>query len=393
VSAHEPLRLGVVGLGIRGFWLAHLARTLPATRLVAVADLRAEMRAEAARVFPDVKVLDSDVALGQHSGVEAVIVATGDRFHAANARAALEAGKPALIEKPLAQSFADLQEIARLSRETGLPVGTYLELAFAPLYARAAEILAAGELGRILAADVIDRVGRDKSQFFAREKTRRRENVVSLVLQKGVHSLDLLNGLVGASPRRVYASGALLSFGGTRPAGLRCRDCPEAPTCPHTANPRATLDPPGVDFPSDDDLCVWSEACNVEDLSLLTIRYDNGALATYREVHFDPGYGLDITLWGERGRMLVSADHDTGEARIEVAQRHTREARCEQPTDNTGHGSADEDLLADFAAAVREGRPPRQGLRQGFESAAIAIATRQSIDTRLPVDLPVLGDG
>lgn len=384
----EPLGVGVVGLGVRGFWLSHLARVQPGTRLVAVADLRPDMREHAARLFPDAAILENDVELARHPRVEAVVVATGDRYHAANARVALEAGKPVLIEKPLAQSFEDLRAIADLRQQTGLTVGTYLELPFAPLWVQAARIVASGELGTVLAADVLDRVGRDQSQFFARPRTRRREAVSSLVLQKGVHSLDLLNGLMGARPETVSAVGALRHFGGDRPDGLRCRDCPHAEECPHVPGATTTLEPLGLTLPMEDDHCVWAGSCDVEDVSLLTIRYEGGALATYREVHFDPGYGLSITLWGDRARLDITADHDMNEARLCVTQRYSRETREEPLEGGTGHGSADEQLLADFTAAVRGGHDPRQGLAAGYYSAAIAIAARQSMDNGGPVEIP-----
>jgi predicted dehydrogenase len=45
-------------------------------------------------------------------------------------------------------------------------------------------------------------------------------------------------------------------------------------------------------------------------------------------------------------------------------------------------------LLADFARAIREGREPVSGLRAGYESAQIGIATRLSIDSGQFIELP-----
>jgi predicted dehydrogenase len=357
-----------------------------------MADLREDMLGIARGKFPGVELYHSGEGMAQEAPIDAVIVATGDRFHAANAREALLHGKPVLVEKPLAQSFDDLIEIARLRRETGLPVGTYLELRFNPIYRRAAEIVASGEIGRVLAGSVVDQVGRDRAQFFARARTRSRAAVVSLVVQKGVHSLDLLNGFMGASPRRVSACGGLLHFGGDRPADKPCRDCADRETCPHASETLGRLAPVGIEFDHGEDFCVWSEACDVEDVTLANIEYDTGVVAAYQEVHFAPHYGLHITLYGDKGQLDVEANHDTREAWIEVTERLTRTHRREQPSEDTGHGNADGELLADFADAVREGREPMQGLRSGFESAAIAVGARHSIDSGAPIELPVLDD-
>jgi predicted dehydrogenase len=388
----EPVRVGVVGLGIRGFWLSHLARQCSETELVAMADLRDDMLGIAREKFPGVDLHRSGEEMAQHAPIDAVVVATGDRFHAQNAREALLNGKPVLIEKPMAQSFDDLREIARLQKQTGLAVGTFLELRFNPIYRRAAEIIRSGEIGRVLAGSVIDHVGRDRAQFFARARTRSREAVVSLVVQKGVHSLDLLNGFMGSSPRRVAACGGLLHFGGDQPADKHCRDCADRETCPHASSAIGRLEPVGIEFEHGEDFCVWSKACDVEDVTLINIEYASGAVATYQEVHFAPHYGLHITVYGDQAQLDIEANHDTREAWIEVTERFTRTHRREQPSDDTGHGNADEELLADFACAVREGRPPSQGLRSGFESAVIAIGARHSIDTGAFIDLPQVDD-
>ncbi len=98
---------------------------------------------------------------------------------------------------------------------------------------------------------------------------------------------------------------------------------------------------------------------------------------------------LHFTLYGSRAQLDIEANHDTGEAWIEVTERYTRNQRRERPTRDTGHGGADPALIADFARAVREGREPVADVRAGFESAAIGIAVRQAIDTGAPMDLPI----
>lgn len=386
----EPLKVGVVGLGIRGFWVAHMTRGCPETRLVAMADMRPEILDIARDKFPDVDLYASGEEMARDAAIDAVFVTTGDRFHAGNAREALRCGKHVLIEKPMAQSFADLEEIARLKQETGLTVGTFLELRHSPLWQRTREILESGTIGRVLSAALVDHVGRDRSQFFARRKARSRDQVVSLVLQKGVHSLDLLNWFVASSPRRVSASGGLLFFGGKEPAEKQCRDCPISAECPHFHQCTSRLAVLDITLEHGEDCCVWSQAADVEDVSLLNIEYASGVVASYREVHFAPYYGLHFTLYGEKGQLDVEANHDTGEAWIEITERYTRRQYRERPTRDTGHTNADGALIADFARAAYEEREPLSGLRAGFESAAVAIGCRQSLDTRAFVDLPML---
>lgn len=379
----QPLKCGVVGLGPRGFWLARMANEGAETELCAIADMNPQALDIARQLYPDLPLYTSGEAMCKEADMEAVLIGTGDRFHAGNAREALTNGKHVLIEKPLAQSFADMAEIARLRRETGLTVGTFLELRHSTLWKRVRAIIDSGEIGEVLTGYLAEYVGRDKSQFFARDKTRSKENVVSLVLQKGVHGLDLLNWFMGSSPAWVSAVGARKVFGGKAPADKHCRDCDERETCVHSHGHTYRLDPPGVDLETNQDFCVWSVAADVEDVNLVNIEYASGVVGSYHEIHFAPYYGIHLTLFGSKAQLDVEANHDTGVAYIEVTKRFgNRDQRRERPSRDTGHGGADPALLADFARACREGRDPLCDAKAGYDSASIGIATRESLDER-----------
>lgn len=383
-----PVRVGVVGLGIRGLWIARMASEGTETELVAVADMNPDMRDIARQMFPEIALYDSGEKMAVEADIEAVLVGTGDRFHAQNAREALSHGKHVLVEKPLAQSFADLEEITRLQRESGLVVGTFLELRHSQLWQRVKAIIDSGEIGKVYAISLVDLVGRDKGQFFGRKRGRSKDTTVSLVLQKGVHCLDLMNWFADSAPRRVGAVGKLAHFGGDKPADKRCCECEIKDTCVHFHEHTYPLNPPGIILDHGDDHCVWSSACDLEDVSLLTIEYDNGVVASYQEVHFAPYYSTHFTIYGSKAQLDIEANHDTGECWVQVTERHTHNERRERPTRDTGHSGADPALLADFAKAIREQRQPLCDLRAGYESAQIGIATRQSIDTVQFVELP-----
>lgn len=384
----SPLKVGVVGLGVRGLWLARMANDGAETELKAVADMNPKTLDIARMMFPDIEMYDSNARMAAEADIDAIFIGTGDRFHALNAREALHNGKHVLIEKPLAQSFEDMEEIAHLKNESGLTVGTYLELRFATLWRRVKEIIESEEIGGVLSGILTEYVGRDKSQFFSRDKTREKSKVVSLVLQKGVHGLDLLNWFVASSPTWVSATGARRFFGGDQPADKHCRDCGKRETCQHAHEHSFWMDPPGVQFEHNEDFCVWSEAADVEDVNLVNIEYASGVVGSYHEIHYAPYYGIHLTIYGSAAQLDVEANHDTGQAWIEITKRYgNRDSRRERPTRDTGHGNADPDLMADFARACREGREPLCDLRAGYESAAIGVAARKSIDTRSFIEI------
>jgi predicted dehydrogenase len=84
--------------------------------------------------------------------IDAVHICTPNSSHFALAKAALEAGKHVLCEKPLATSAAEAQALADLARLAGLRNCTCHNLRFYPMVQQARQTIKAGELGEILIA-------------------------------------------------------------------------------------------------------------------------------------------------------------------------------------------------------------------------------------------------
>jgi predicted dehydrogenase len=117
----EPVRFGLIGLGRHGRrYAAHLMGDVPGARLVAVSRRdEAAGRAFAAQhglaFHPRYEALLSDPA------VEAVAVVVPPDLHEAICLAALRAGRPVLVEKPLAPTLAAARRIAAAAEPAGVP--------------------------------------------------------------------------------------------------------------------------------------------------------------------------------------------------------------------------------------------------------------------------------
>lgn len=111
-----PVRVGVVGLGLMG--RVH-SRNVGKARgnVVAGADVSAGPRAEFEDEF-DVPAYEDHAALYAGEELDAVIIATPNRFHEAAVTAALEAGHDVFVEKPLAHSLDSAERIANAARES-----------------------------------------------------------------------------------------------------------------------------------------------------------------------------------------------------------------------------------------------------------------------------------
>ena len=143
------LRVGVVGLG---YWGPNLARNfdrLTESELTWICDVSEDARARWASSFPGARVAaELDEMLGDPS-VDAVVVATPVPTHAELAQRVLEAGKHCFVEKPLAQSAAEAEQVVDAARDSGrvLMVGHLLE--YHPGVAKLKELADSGELGTI----------------------------------------------------------------------------------------------------------------------------------------------------------------------------------------------------------------------------------------------------
>jgi myo-inositol 2-dehydrogenase/D-chiro-inositol 1-dehydrogenase len=147
----DPSNIGVAVLGAGRMGRVHVRNlgAIPNARVVVVADPDAAA-AERGRELARASRASTDPMEALHDPeVDAVVIVTPTTTHAALIEAALRAGKAVWTEKPIAQELSDTKRIVDLWRETGIPVQVGFMRRFDPGYARAKQMIDAGELGRI----------------------------------------------------------------------------------------------------------------------------------------------------------------------------------------------------------------------------------------------------
>jgi myo-inositol 2-dehydrogenase / D-chiro-inositol 1-dehydrogenase len=108
------VKVGVVGTGVMGaHHVATLHRHVSGAAVTAIADVDAARARAAAEAVPGVAVAADAAALIADPEVDAVVIASHDSTHAELARAAVQAGKPVMCEKPLAPSVAECEALIR----------------------------------------------------------------------------------------------------------------------------------------------------------------------------------------------------------------------------------------------------------------------------------------
>jgi len=115
-------KLAVIGVGNLGRHHARILSAMSAVELIGVVDLNQERADAIAEANGTTAIHDAATLLGR---VDGVVIATPTESHAAVARAFLEAQVAVLIEKPLARSLAEAEELVRVAgeRQAMLAVG------------------------------------------------------------------------------------------------------------------------------------------------------------------------------------------------------------------------------------------------------------------------------
>lgn len=140
---------GIMGTGtIAGLFTADLG-LLPQARIAAVHSRSLEKAQGFAARFGGARAYDDEAAFLADPAIEAVYIATPNHLHAAQALGAIAAGKPVLIEKPIALASADVEAIAQAAGGRGVFAMEALWSRFLPAVRRAREQIAAGRIGKV----------------------------------------------------------------------------------------------------------------------------------------------------------------------------------------------------------------------------------------------------
>jgi predicted dehydrogenase len=193
-----PLRVGLIGYGLAGrVFHAPLIAASPALTLAAVVTRDAERRAALQAAHPDAVVLDTPAQLwARASMLDLVVVATPNRSHVPLARAALQAGLPVVVDKPLAPSAAQARALIADARAQGCMLTVFQNRRWDGDFLT---------VRRLLAEDALGAVRRFESRFerwnpVPRQGWRERgdpEEAGGLLFDLGAHLIDQALQLFG----------------------------------------------------------------------------------------------------------------------------------------------------------------------------------------------------
>ncbi len=211
------MRNGQFGVLIHGAgWVStqHIAayQHHPDTKVVALSSRTqqsAQQRATEAGLS-DVAICDSLEEALRHPEVDLVSICTPQHVHCQNVLAVAAAGKPMVIEKPVANSLDELRRMRDAVRQAGVPTVVSFVLRWNPLFRTLKAMIADGAVGRPYYVEA-DYLSHNGSWWSGWDEARTRSGGVSAMLVGGCHAIDTLRWFAAeeeyqaATPVEVFA--------------------------------------------------------------------------------------------------------------------------------------------------------------------------------------------
>jgi len=268
---------------------------------------------------------DLDAAL---AGADAAVVCAENVRHRPLVEAAVAHAKPVLCEKPLATTVDDAEAMVAAARGSGTMLMTAFPCPFSPAFGSLARRVGTGEIGTLRALCTTNR-GRCPFGWFVDPSL----SGGGAMIDHTVHVADLLRRLLGEDPSRVQAMTG---------SNLHAR--------------------------------TW------EDTAMLTLEYPSGVFATLDSSWSRPSM---YKTWGD---VTVTAVGDQGVIETDLFGAGLDWYSDGPPSHRlapTG-GDLDRAMVAEFVAAVREGREPLTTGEDGLAAVRVAAAAYASVGRSAP---------
>ncbi|WP_101723326.1 Gfo/Idh/MocA family protein [Eggerthella timonensis] len=278
-----------------------------------------------------------------------VAIATESGEHARIALDCIDAGKNVIIEKPIALSMADADEIVRRAGERGVKVSACHQNRFNVAVRHARRAVEEGRFGRMSHGSVHVRWNRGRGYYDQAPWRGTWAQDGGCLMNQCIHGIDLLRWMMGGEVVSVYAQ--------TR---RRFHDYLEA-----------------------------------EDVGVAVLSFADGSVATVEGTSnvFPRNLEETLYLFGEAGTVKIGGTSTNNVDVWDFADEREGDeaiAGLEEPTSNV-YGNGHAALYADVVEAIRDDRAPYVDAKAGRDALEVVLAIYKSQRTGLPVELPLEG--
>ena len=360
----DELRIGVIGVSGRGELADHAHRPDDNVRLVAGADTQQNFLDKFSEKYKADFVTTDYKELLARDDVDAVFVCSPDYCHEEHAIASLEAGKAVYLEKPMAITTEGCDCILKAAYKNKVKLYLGHNMRHMPFVLKMKELIDRGDIGEVKAGWCRHFVGWG-GDFYFKDWHADRTKSTGLLLQKGAHDIDILHWLCGGYTRQVAAMGDLSVYG-----EITDKD----------QNP----EPSKRDFSLENwpplSLKGLNPVVDVEDISMVLMRLDNGVFCSYQQCHYTPDYWRNYTIIGTEGRIENYGNGEEGSVvRLwdkKCDYKPNADAEFHTPATSGSHGGADPAIVNEFVQFVRgEAKATTSPVAARYSVAAGCAAT------------------
>ena len=372
----RPVTAIVVGAGSRG-WGAYSSYGLKypdELQIVGVAEpipYRRERMAKAFNIPEKHQFITWEHVFELPKFADAIIVTTPDDLHYGPAMAGLELGYDLLLEKVIAQTWKECNDILQLTEEKNAIVAVCHVLRYSPYYRKLKEIADSGAIGQVVSVQHLEPVERiHMSHSFVRGNWGNSLKSNPMILSKSCHDTDILRWIIGKPSQRVSSFGSLTLFREEMaPEGStdRCTGgCAVEDSCPYSAlkiylEKRTWLQHLTLEEVNKETIlrelkngpygrCVYRCDNDVVDHQISNFEFEGGITVAFSMEALTHYGGRRTRIFGTEGdlmgdeRTLTITNAITGKQELWDASKASK--------DSSGHGGGDHGLVHDFVRAV-----------------------------------------
>ena len=146
---NSPISVAVIGCGYWGPLLIRNFKGLADCTLTAICDSREDRLKHLAGLYPELRCVKDFTEFLNDPTIDALVIAVPVKNHYALAKASLLAGKHTFVEKPLASSSAECEELIAIAQQKGLVLMVDHIFLYSSPVRKIREIVEAGDLGDI----------------------------------------------------------------------------------------------------------------------------------------------------------------------------------------------------------------------------------------------------
>ena len=188
---HSDIRFGLMGFGLFGKHHAEAIAGTPGCRLAAICAASSQSREAARCTFPDATVYADYLELLAHQDLDIVDVVTPNQTHCAIGLAALRSGRHLLLEKPMALTIRQCDELNEVAMQRGRLLAVGHELRLSSLWGEVKALLNQGAVGAV--QHVLIELSRFPYRPGSTGWRYDRQRVGSWILEEPIHFFDLAN--------------------------------------------------------------------------------------------------------------------------------------------------------------------------------------------------------